>query len=310
MVGWRHQLDGHELSKLRELVMDREAGGAAVHGVTKSRTELIHWSDYFLCKQMRKVSIAKSKNLRPLCFDNHILVKASKTHCRIWAVTWLCSETIWMCHLQGICFWGSWRFVFLQSSYSKRDEARGCYVFSILPRPDLLVWKNTHSGDPVLGFWIFVHISLILFAYPECGHLHQMRWSCCWNLCPCHLLLWGQPQVSASTLGSRFCSAEQRDEEVSAGTMHVEQSSDPSDLGVVLENASSPPRKINNPQPPPSPILSLKANVFFKLIYLFLVVLGACCCVGLSLVAVSRGHSLVVRRLLTLVTSCVVEHRL
>ena len=40
MVGRHHRLSGHELSRLRELVMDREAWHAAVHGVTKRWTQL------------------------------------------------------------------------------------------------------------------------------------------------------------------------------------------------------------------------------------------------------------------------------
>ena len=42
MVGWHY---GHGFGELRELVMDREAWHAVVHGVTKSRTQLIDWTE-------------------------------------------------------------------------------------------------------------------------------------------------------------------------------------------------------------------------------------------------------------------------
>ena len=45
MVGWHHQLNGLSLSKFWEMVKDREAWWAAVHGIIKSWTWLSNWTN-------------------------------------------------------------------------------------------------------------------------------------------------------------------------------------------------------------------------------------------------------------------------
>ena len=44
MVGWHHWINGMSLSKLQEMVKDKEAWCAAVHGVVKSQTWLSNWT--------------------------------------------------------------------------------------------------------------------------------------------------------------------------------------------------------------------------------------------------------------------------
>ena len=45
MAGWHHWFDGSESDELQELVMEREAWCAAIHGVTKSQTQLSAWTE-------------------------------------------------------------------------------------------------------------------------------------------------------------------------------------------------------------------------------------------------------------------------
>ena len=68
MAGWHHWLDGRSLSELWELVMDREAWHAAIHGIAKSRTRLSDWTELNWTeglKQKYKKVYTRTKRLFP-----------------------------------------------------------------------------------------------------------------------------------------------------------------------------------------------------------------------------------------------------
>ena len=70
MVGWHHQLDGHEFKQAPGVGDGQEAWRAAVHGVTKSQTQLetnrtnCNRIIILLCKTVRTVQAKADKVFR------------------------------------------------------------------------------------------------------------------------------------------------------------------------------------------------------------------------------------------------------
>ena len=64
------------LSKLRELVMDREAWRAVIHGVTKSRTQLSDWTELNWCDYEEGKPQPNLKENQPWIFTERTVAEA------------------------------------------------------------------------------------------------------------------------------------------------------------------------------------------------------------------------------------------
>ena len=181
------------LSELQELVMDREAWRAAIHGVIKSRTQLSDWTELNWKKNEKKEQgFLPLSGLLGSIFQ---IIWPEK-----WAVSWSCC-----------CPWLPCSFVTVQQSWTGQIQEKNFKKLSsiiliihrifIFP-PDFLLLPPFQSPQLIAFFFFFFGILFRVFncnmwerecnVSPPFGwnqkssSTHRILFYCCWCSPECH----------------------------------------------------------------------------------------------------------------------------